>query len=132
MGGSRRGAALTAAEVDVVARVLAGESNAEIARARRSTSRTVANLLARSYRKLGVASRRELAAKLTVGTCLRFPQLSIREQQVAALVALGHSNKLIAYELDLALSTIGGLLADLCKKLGVRTTVELVRILRAN
>jgi DNA-binding CsgD family transcriptional regulator len=55
---------LTAAERDVVQRALAGETNAEIARARRSSPRTIANLLASAYRKLGVSSRRELAAKL--------------------------------------------------------------------
>jgi DNA-binding CsgD family transcriptional regulator len=56
--------ALSAAERDVVERALAGASNVEIARARGCAVRTVANLLARSYRKLGVSSRRELAAKL--------------------------------------------------------------------
>src|SRR5262245_20696695 len=55
---------LTDAERDVVRRALAGASNVEIARARGTAVRTVANLLARSFRKLGVASRRELAAKL--------------------------------------------------------------------
>jgi DNA-binding CsgD family transcriptional regulator len=59
-------AVLTDAERDVVRRALAGISNAEIARARKTSARTVANLLARSYRKLGVSSRRELAAKLAV------------------------------------------------------------------
>src|SRR5262245_42254109 len=57
---------LTDAERDVVRRALAGNSNIEIARARGTAVRTVANLLARSFRKLGVASRRELAAKLEV------------------------------------------------------------------
>jgi DNA-binding CsgD family transcriptional regulator len=56
---------LTGAERDVVRRALSGVSNAEIARARKTSARTVANLLARSYRKLGVSSRRELAAKLS-------------------------------------------------------------------
>src|SRR5437868_2758062 len=55
---------LTEAERDVVRRAMEGRSNAEIARARGTAVRTVANLLARSFRKLGVASRRELAAKL--------------------------------------------------------------------
>jgi DNA-binding CsgD family transcriptional regulator len=55
---------LAPAELDVVRRALAGASNLEIARARHTAVRTVANLLARAYRKLGVSSRRELAAKL--------------------------------------------------------------------
>jgi DNA-binding NarL/FixJ family response regulator len=57
-------ATLTEAERDVALRVLAGNSNAAIASARRSSERTVANQLARIYRKLGVASRSELARRL--------------------------------------------------------------------
>jgi DNA-binding NarL/FixJ family response regulator len=53
---------LTAAEREVVAGVLNGRSNAAIALARHTSTRTVANQLAGIYRKLGVASRWELAA----------------------------------------------------------------------
>ncbi len=56
---------LTSAERAVVACAVAGASNGEIARLRATSARTVANLLARAYRKLGVTSRRELAARLT-------------------------------------------------------------------
>jgi DNA-binding CsgD family transcriptional regulator len=56
--------ALTKAERAVVELALGGLSNAEIARRRRSSPRTVASQLAASYRKLGVGSRRELVAKL--------------------------------------------------------------------
>jgi DNA-binding CsgD family transcriptional regulator len=59
-------AVLSKAERDVVARALAGASNAQIARARKTAVRTVANLLARAYRKLGVSSRREVAAMLSM------------------------------------------------------------------
>jgi DNA-binding CsgD family transcriptional regulator len=59
-------ALLSEAERDVVARALLGASNAQIGRARKTAARTVANLLARAYRKLGVSSRRELAAKLSM------------------------------------------------------------------
>jgi DNA-binding CsgD family transcriptional regulator len=53
---------LTAAEREVARMAVEGCSDAEIA-ARRGTSRsTVANQLGRIYRKLGVASRAELAA----------------------------------------------------------------------
>jgi DNA-binding NarL/FixJ family response regulator len=55
--------ALTLAERQVVAHVLSGRSNAAIARARQTSCRTVANQLAAIYRKLGVASRWELAAR---------------------------------------------------------------------
>lgn len=53
---------LTGAERDVVRGVLAGWSNARIARERNSSPRTVANQLAAIYRKLGISSRRELGA----------------------------------------------------------------------
>lgn len=55
---------LTAAEQDVVRRLLAGRSNAEIAKARRSSVRTVANQVASVFRKYGVNSRAELAARV--------------------------------------------------------------------
>jgi DNA-binding CsgD family transcriptional regulator len=55
---------LTAAERDVVERVLGGASNEEIAAARRSSRRTVANQLGSIFKKLGVASRAELASRL--------------------------------------------------------------------
>ena len=53
---------LTAAEEEVVGLVLAGLSNAQIARRRGTRERTVANQLASIFRKVGVASRSELAA----------------------------------------------------------------------
>jgi len=55
---------LTAAERAVAALVVGGASNADIARARSTSARTVANQVARIYRKLGVGSRAELAAAL--------------------------------------------------------------------
>lgn len=53
-------------------------------------------------------------------------QLSSREQQVAALAALGRSNKLISYELGLAHSTVRVLVARACAKLAVPSRSELV------
>jgi DNA-binding CsgD family transcriptional regulator len=59
-------------------------------------------------------------------------QLSAREQQVAALAALGRSNKLISYELGLAHSTVRVLIARACAKLAVLSRCELVsRIISA-
>ncbi len=57
-------------------------------------------------------------------------RLSLREAQAATLLARGYSNKLIAYELGLALSTIANLLARAADKLGAATTLELVQIVR--
>lgn len=58
---------LTPAERDVVAAVLRGRNNAEIAAERGCAYRTVANQLASVYRKLGVSSRHELLARLVAG-----------------------------------------------------------------
>lgn len=55
---------LTVAERQVVTAVLNGRTNAAIATARRTSCRTVANQLAAIYRKLGVSSRWELAARV--------------------------------------------------------------------
>lgn len=54
--------ALTPAEADVAALASAGLSNADIAARRGAAVRTVANQVATVLRKLGVGSRRELAA----------------------------------------------------------------------
>lgn len=54
---------LTDAERVVLRELLAGKSNAEIADARGTSPRTVANQISSLYRKLGVASRAELAAR---------------------------------------------------------------------
>jgi DNA-binding CsgD family transcriptional regulator len=56
-------AALTVAEGAVVEAAAAGLSNAEIARQRGTSARTVANLLARAFAKLHVRTRLELAAR---------------------------------------------------------------------
>lgn len=56
------GSVLTPAEHAVAALAILGHDNAEIARLRGTSIRTVANLLARTFRKLGVGSRGELAA----------------------------------------------------------------------
>ncbi|MBL8917838.1 MAG: helix-turn-helix transcriptional regulator [Myxococcaceae bacterium] len=55
---------LTESECEVVRLVAQGLSNEEVARARGSRPRTVANQLAAVYRKLGVFSRTELLARL--------------------------------------------------------------------
>ena len=55
--------ALTPAERAVLEGLLAGQSNAAIARARGTSIRTVANQVAALMRKLGLDSRRELIAR---------------------------------------------------------------------
>lgn len=53
-------------------------------------------------------------------------RLTLREWQVAGFACLGHSNKLIAYELGLAPTTIATLLRRAAAKLGVRSRAELI------
>ncbi len=53
--------------------------------------------------------------------------LSPREAQVVAYAAQGHGNKLIAYELGIAPSTVAMHLSTAALKLGARSRVELIR-----
>jgi DNA-binding CsgD family transcriptional regulator len=53
-------ACLSAAEREVVRGLLGGQSNAEIAKARSCSVRTVANQVRSIFRKLGVSSRAEV------------------------------------------------------------------------
>lgn len=57
--------------------------------------------------------------------------LSPRERAIVHLAALGHANKLIAYELGLAGSTVATHLASALRKLGLRSRTELVHLLAA-
>jgi DNA-binding CsgD family transcriptional regulator len=56
--------------------------------------------------------------------------LTEREQQVVRSLSLGHSNKLIAYELGLHPSTVSQHIAAAARKLGVRSRPELLRLAR--
>lgn len=58
--------------------------------------------------------------------------LSDREQQVAVLAALGRSNKLIAYELGLAHSTVRVLIARAAQKIGAHSRTDLIARLTAS
>jgi DNA-binding CsgD family transcriptional regulator len=52
------------------------------------------------------------------------------EREVALRASRGHSDKLVAYELGLAPSTVATRLTSACRKLGVRSRAELVRCVR--
>lgn len=56
--------------------------------------------------------------------------LTERERQVVACAAMGHSNKLIAYDLGLSPSTVSVTLSQAAKKLGVSGKVALIRAFR--
>jgi DNA-binding CsgD family transcriptional regulator len=57
--------------------------------------------------------------------------LSERERQVLAYAALGHPNKLIAYELGIANSTVSVLLARAQTKLGAASRNEMLALYNA-
>ena len=58
---------LTSAQREVALLAAEGLTNAAIAALRNSSQHTVANLLAAAYAKLGIAGRRELRARLSLG-----------------------------------------------------------------
>ncbi|CAN5437553.1 hypothetical protein BH09MYX1_BH09MYX1_16080 [soil metagenome] len=58
------------------------------------------------------------------------PKLTPREHQAVACAAMGHSNKLIAYDLGLAAGTVSVLLTRAAAKLGVSTRPALIRAFR--
>jgi DNA-binding CsgD family transcriptional regulator len=53
------------------------------------------------------------------------------ERHAAALVALGHPTKLVAYELGLSLPVVSALVASAVRKLGLRSRAELIRTFNA-
>jgi DNA-binding NarL/FixJ family response regulator len=64
---------LTDAERHVLAALLAGKSNADIAKERETAARTVANQVARLFKKLAVRSRSELVMRVTEADVDRDP-----------------------------------------------------------
>jgi len=58
-------------------------------------------------------------------------RLTRREREIVAFAALGHTNKLIAYELGLAPTTVATHLASAAAKLGAATRIDLVRAFEA-
>ncbi len=59
---------LSSAESDVLARLVRGESNAVIAKARKTSARTVTNQVASLLKKTGAASRYELIRRYAGAT----------------------------------------------------------------
>jgi DNA-binding CsgD family transcriptional regulator len=74
--------------------------------------------------------RRYLVARKNDPAVMGPAALSVREQQVVCYMALGHSNKLIAYELGLSESNVSESAKRARVKLGVRSRAELIQLLR--
>jgi DNA-binding NarL/FixJ family response regulator len=62
---------LSLAEAEVIRRLVAGDSHAQISGARATSPRTVANQLAKAFRKLGVSGRRATLERLIRHSALR-------------------------------------------------------------
>jgi DNA-binding NarL/FixJ family response regulator len=74
-------ATLTPAEIEVARAIVRGASNAEIARARGTAVRTVANQVASILRRLGAGSRSQAAAKLALVEAQKLSDASDAELQ---------------------------------------------------
>ncbi len=112
---------LTPAERQAVELATRGFSNQHVAELRGTSLHTTANQLHAAYRKLGVASRRELRAVLGVGRAAPRRSgcsLSPREVEVLSLVEQGQANKVIAATLGVAISTVSTTVTRARRKLG--------------
>lgn len=74
--------------------------------------------------------RRYLCARRNDAVAGNAAGLTDREYQVVAFLSLGHSTKLIAYELGIAPSTVRVLLGRAASKLGARSREELIKATR--
>lgn len=64
-----------------------------------------------------------------IGLCTQISRLSPAESEVVHAVAKGYSVKRVAFEKKLSVKTISCQKRNACKKLGVKTDVELIHYL---
>lgn len=74
--------------------------------------------------------RRLIVAKKNSETTRDPRQLSHRQRQVAALAAMGHNDKLIAYSLGISTSAVRSHLTRAMRKLGIENQRNLLRFMR--
>lgn len=133
---------LTQSEAAILEQLARGDTNADIARARGTSTRTVAKQVSAIMTKLEVTSRRQLLAVLRkASTCAwmdgamppalhaakRKQLLTRREQAVVQRAMQGESNKEISFDLSVSTSTVAVLLSRGVHKLGVGSLAELMR-----
>jgi len=75
--------------------------------------------------------RRYFIARKNDPDVARHHALTRRERQVVGFAALGHSNKLIAYEMGLSVSTVAVYLSLAAEKLGVESRAALIEAAQA-
>lgn len=124
---------LTARERQILAHVVDGKSNIEVAQALYLSEDTIKTHLRRVFRKLGVSSRTGAVA-LAVRTNTIWversgsaPALSPRELEVLELLADGLDNRDIGDRLGLSHLTVKSHLARMTKRFGTGDRVVMVR-----
>ncbi|HWL85595.1 MAG TPA: helix-turn-helix transcriptional regulator [Polyangiaceae bacterium] len=75
--------------------------------------------------------KRFIVAKENAPTPPEIPVLTLREQQILGYAALGHENKVIAYDLGIAHATVRVLMARAASKLHAQSRAELISMYRA-
>jgi DNA-binding NarL/FixJ family response regulator len=136
---------LTAAEQDVLVRILMGLSNRQTAAARGTSPRTIANQARSLFQKFGVGSRAELVAVVaptlhrrlsndstlasTDSRDLALSRLSPRQAVAMSLRARGLSVKCISFELGVAMSTVSQQLKLAMRQLRLRSAFGLCALL---
>jgi DNA-binding CsgD family transcriptional regulator len=73
-----------------------------------------------------------IVPELPIGAGRERLELSPRELEIARLVALGHTNRMVAYELVISLWTVSAHLRRIYAKLGVSTRAAMVAALAAD
>jgi DNA-binding CsgD family transcriptional regulator len=111
-------ARLTRAELETLELAGQGLTNERLAAVRGVSLGTVASQLTVAYRKLGVGGRRELRARLrALPPPVPAVSLTSREREILLLVERGESNKVIAFTLGVAISTVSTILTRARRKM---------------
>jgi DNA-binding CsgD family transcriptional regulator len=129
--------ALSPRESEVLRLMAGGASNKLIARGLRLSVHTVKRHVARTMLKLHVSSRAEAASlyRASAGACPAaacdgsLEELTARERDILARVALGATNLQIAAELALSPNTVKRHTANIREKLGVHSRMHAAALL---
>ena len=122
---------MTPSELHVARLAAAGLSNADIARQRATSVRTVANQMQRVLRELRLPSRRalplvpDLQAPVPESHAVAWTTLSEREASLLARASRGELQKSIAIEIGVAQSTVSSTLHAARRRLGFATVTQL-------
>jgi DNA-binding CsgD family transcriptional regulator len=133
---------LSARQEQIAALISRGKSSREIAHLLKLSPRTIDTHVAAIFNKLGVSSRSELTVALSSksGTSVLQPPeqgftfcaLSARQAEIAALVALGKSNREIGAALWLSRRTVEAHLMTLFNKLKLKSRGDLIALYPQN